>query len=254
MQWRRHHAEPSRPDVRGLQGGRSRRIGLVLGAGGAAGAAYHAGALLALQQDTGWDPRTADVIVGTSIGSIVASLLRAGLSTDDLAAWASGVEPLPAQAAARTLIDHISADPLRITVPRLSGMLGGISQVMPNARRLRPTQPGRPVNHAAPRVSSMLPAHSSSSEICTSIGPPTRCGCQRYAPTTGSGSCSGATSSPPLGTAIAASCAIPLLLRPVTHRQAPLHRWCHPLSDERRPARRRRRRGGHRDRPDVGPL
>ena len=63
--------------------GRRRRVGLVLGA---AGAADHAGALLALQQDTGWDPRTADVVVGTSTGSIVASLLRVGLSTDDLAA------------------------------------------------------------------------------------------------------------------------------------------------------------------------
>ena len=91
------HAEPTQPDIRDLQRGRGQRVGLVLGAGGAAGAAYHAGALLALQVDTGWDPRTADVIVGTSIGSIVASLLRAGLSTDDLAAWGSGVEPLPAR-------------------------------------------------------------------------------------------------------------------------------------------------------------
>ena len=54
----------------------ARWIGLVLGAGGTAGGAYHAGALLALQQDTGWDPRTADVVVGTSIGSIVASSPR----------------------------------------------------------------------------------------------------------------------------------------------------------------------------------
>ena len=46
----------------------------------------HAGALLALQHDTGWDPRTADIIVGSSSGSIVAALLRADLSTDDLAA------------------------------------------------------------------------------------------------------------------------------------------------------------------------
>ena len=83
---------------------------------------------MALQQDTGWDPRTADVVVGTSIGSIVASLFRAGLSTDDLAAWGSGVEPPPAGVAARTLIDHISADPLRMTIPRLTGMLVGLAR------------------------------------------------------------------------------------------------------------------------------
>lgn len=44
-------------------------IGLVLGAGGTTGAAFHAGTLLALQQDLGWDPNTADVIVGSSAGT-----------------------------------------------------------------------------------------------------------------------------------------------------------------------------------------
>ena len=53
-----------------------RRIGLVLGAGGMAGQAYHAGVLSALA-DGGWDPRSAEVIVGTSAGSISAALLRA---------------------------------------------------------------------------------------------------------------------------------------------------------------------------------
>ena len=47
------------------------------------------------------------------------------------------------------------------------------------------------------------------------VGPRPRCGFQRYAPAMGSGSCSGRDEHPPLGTAIAASCAIPLLLRPV---------------------------------------
>jgi NTE family protein len=55
------------------------RVGLVLGGGGVAGFAYHAAALAALQQRTGWDPRLARVIVGTSAGSGVASLLRGGV-------------------------------------------------------------------------------------------------------------------------------------------------------------------------------
>jgi NTE family protein len=63
------------------------RVGLVLGAGGVVGQAYHAGVLAVLAHDFGWDPRTADVIVGTSAGSITGTLLRLGVSPEDLAAW-----------------------------------------------------------------------------------------------------------------------------------------------------------------------
>lgn len=71
------------------------RIGLVLGAGGSTGEAYHLGVLTALAAATGWDPRTADVIVGTSAGSLVAALMRAGLHPDDLAADVLGQSPSP---------------------------------------------------------------------------------------------------------------------------------------------------------------
>lgn len=64
------------------------RIGLVLGAGGTVGQAYHAGVLAAIENDLGWDPRTADIIVGTSAGSVTGTLLRLGVSAFDLAAWA----------------------------------------------------------------------------------------------------------------------------------------------------------------------
>ena len=60
------------------------RIGLVLGAGGVVGHAFHAGVLAAVAEATGWDPRDADVIVGTSAGSVVGALLRAGASAPDL--------------------------------------------------------------------------------------------------------------------------------------------------------------------------
>ena len=59
------------------------KIGLVLGAGGVAGGAFHAGVLAALHDATGWDPRTASVIVGTSAGSIAGMALRGGLSAAD---------------------------------------------------------------------------------------------------------------------------------------------------------------------------
>lgn len=61
-------------------------IGLVLGAGGLTGQAFHAGVLTALEQDGGWDPRTADVVVGTSAGSTVGAWLRLGLTAHDYAA------------------------------------------------------------------------------------------------------------------------------------------------------------------------
>jgi NTE family protein len=55
------------------------RIGLVLGAGGVLGGAWLTGALHALAAETGWDPGSADYIVGTSAGSMVGALLACGV-------------------------------------------------------------------------------------------------------------------------------------------------------------------------------
>jgi NTE family protein len=63
--------------------GRPRR-GLVLGGGGTLGAAWSIGALCALQEATGWDPRTAETIIGTSAGSILGALLASGVSPTEL--------------------------------------------------------------------------------------------------------------------------------------------------------------------------
>ncbi len=62
------------------------RIGLALGGGGIAGYAFHAGVLGALQEKTGWDPRTAEVIIGTSAGSNIAALLRGSVSVSEMVA------------------------------------------------------------------------------------------------------------------------------------------------------------------------
>ena len=66
------------------------RVGLVLGAGGVVGAAWLIGALEALVAETGWDPSDADVIVGTSAGSVVGSLVADGIAPEYLAAYSSG--------------------------------------------------------------------------------------------------------------------------------------------------------------------
>jgi len=68
------------------------RVGLVLGGGGVAGAAYHAGALAAIEYDLGWDPQTADIVVGTSAGSPTGALLRLGVAASDLAALTVGAK------------------------------------------------------------------------------------------------------------------------------------------------------------------
>jgi NTE family protein len=68
---------------------RDAHVTLVLGAGGPVGHAFHAGVLAALHE-SGWDPREAACVVGTSAGAQVAALVRAGMSGSDLAARVTG--------------------------------------------------------------------------------------------------------------------------------------------------------------------
>ena len=66
------------------------RIGLVLGAGGVLGGAWLAGALAALTEATGWDPAEADVVVGTSAGSMIGALLAGGVPPWFMVAHSAG--------------------------------------------------------------------------------------------------------------------------------------------------------------------
>jgi NTE family protein len=65
--------------------------GLVLGAGGVLGAAWTIGALGAVQEQYGWDPREADVLIGTSAGSVLAAMLGSGISVEQLLNHQKGV-------------------------------------------------------------------------------------------------------------------------------------------------------------------
>jgi NTE family protein len=67
------------------------RRGLVLGGGGVLGASWMIGALSALRDALSWDPREADVIVGTSAGSVLAALLGSGVGVDSLLNHQRGV-------------------------------------------------------------------------------------------------------------------------------------------------------------------
>lgn len=77
----------ARPEVR------TPRRGIVLGGGGVLGAAWAVGALSALRQVHGFEPRDAEVILGTSAGAVLASLLGAGATTAELEAQERG-EPV----------------------------------------------------------------------------------------------------------------------------------------------------------------
>ena len=94
------------------------RIGLVLGGGGLTGGAFHAGVLSALAEAGSWDARDADVIVGTSVGSITATSLRVGMPPTDMLRRHLGQ---PLSSAAERLVSRMpggAADP-----PRAGGSL-----------------------------------------------------------------------------------------------------------------------------------
>ncbi len=96
------------------------RVALVLGAGGIVGQAYHAGVLAALENDLGWDPRTADLIVGSSAGSVTAALLRLGVPASDLAAWAVKA---PLSVRGSSVIGYLEGNREELTRPELRDWL-----------------------------------------------------------------------------------------------------------------------------------
>jgi NTE family protein len=93
----------------------ARRVGLVLGAGGTIGHAYHAGVLAALEDHLDWDARDAALVLGTSAGSVVGSALRAGIGARDLAARSTGdaLSPEAARLVARADAAAPGGVPLR---------------------------------------------------------------------------------------------------------------------------------------------
>jgi NTE family protein len=63
---------------------RTPRVGIVLGSGGVLGAAWMAGALVALQERLACPLGAADLIVGTSAGSVMAAALRCGFDAEQI--------------------------------------------------------------------------------------------------------------------------------------------------------------------------
>jgi NTE family protein len=67
-----------------------RKRALVLGCGAVAGAAWTIPTLDAVQRALDWDAREADVMIGTSVGAVLAALLAAGVGVDQLMACQRG--------------------------------------------------------------------------------------------------------------------------------------------------------------------
>ena len=130
------------------QHGPAPRRGLVLGAGGVLGAAWTVGALRALELATGWDPRTAEVVVGTSAGSVLAAFVGLGVSTEQMANHQRGVlvpgEPMveydydgQAPLPPRPRLGHLGSRQLLLQTarhPRHVPPLAAIASVLPPGR------------------------------------------------------------------------------------------------------------------------
>lgn len=192
------------------------RVGLVLGGGGRTGQAFHQGALSELERLTGWDARTAELVVGTSVGALVAAYLRGGFTAADQAA--------------RTLDRPLTPDG--------AALLAGLGPTLPLGRPVRARGLPRPANGRLlarglrhPRrtrpvavAAGLLPAGSVDSEAVVS-------GVRRLHPTgwppgllvtavrlrDGARVVFGAPDAPraPVADAVAASAALPGWFRPV---------------------------------------
>jgi NTE family protein len=94
-------------------------VGLVLGAGGVVGQAYQVGVLAALEREAHWDPRDADLIVGTSAGSVTGAAIRVGVPASDLAASTYGV---PMSRTGGALLKRIIPDESPLPVPSVTSL------------------------------------------------------------------------------------------------------------------------------------
>ena len=193
------------------------RIGLVLGAGGPVGHAFHAGALAAVERAFGWDPRHADLVVGTSAGAQVAALLRAGLSGADLAARAAG-DPL--SEAARAIAQHYVRPCPRTTdaSPQGSPWPASPHFLLQALRRPRNWRPGRIIAALLPAGRARLDAQAAGlREIFGEGWPEQETLITAVALDSGERVAFGSPGAPAIdiGTAVSCSSAVPGMYRPV---------------------------------------
>jgi len=191
-----------------------RDVAIVLGAGGPVGHAFHTGVLRALSEARGWDPREADLVVGTSAGAQVGALLRAGMTAEDLMRRVTG-EPMSkeGEAIARHWIrpshDAPRRSPWRPSSPRY------LREVMRRPWRARP---GRIVSALLPAGEvSMEPMIEGLRRVFGLDWPERALWITALCLHSGTRHVFGAAGHPEVcvGTAVAASGAVPSICRPV---------------------------------------
>jgi len=193
--------------------GRRKRLGLILGAGGITGGAWLAGTLSEIAAGTGWEPGTADLVVGTSAGAVFAALLAAGIPArrlrppDDLL-----TEDWPLRDLLRRE-SYAGAHALPALAPRSLGLLFA-AVATPGSSW---TRGSRLVNALAPRGRTPTEAIRRTVERSVPHGWVQHPACWIVATAYGSGRrvVFGRDRRADLATAVAASCAIPGVFGPV---------------------------------------
>ncbi len=197
------------------------RVGLVLGAGGVVGGAWLVGALHALASETGWDPGSAEYVVGTSAGAMIAGLSASGVAPWFMLAHSAGETP--------EAVDDEQAEP--VDASRSAGAVfrlhPGVPALGPGSWRLALASLARPYRYSpAAILAGWLPRGLISSEplketmrrVAGDGWPPHPnlwiMACDHD---TGRRVAFGRADAPPasLADAVAASCAIPGFYRPV---------------------------------------
>ncbi len=200
------------------------RIGLVFGAGGVLGAAWMTGALPSVQELLPRPLNDADVIVGTSAGSVIAAALRCRSSIEEMIAFQRGQAVGVLQHTGPSAVEHGPLPPrphLRVGSPPL--MLAGLlkpHRVHPSVSASAWLPRGR-AHHAGLRA--MVHAlHSHAREHIAPDGPPHWVDRPTWIVAvdydSGQRVVFGRADAPsaPLPDAVIASCSIPGWYRPVT--------------------------------------
>ncbi len=180
-------------------------VGLVLGGGGIAGYAFHCGALAALDR-AGFDPRTSPLVIGTSAGSIVAALLRAGVTAPAIRdRLLAGIDDPEEMARIRLLAGRSTQ-----AVPRIWAGPGSPGLALAEIRKGRDLRLTRLLTGLLPRGRLQLDPVSEPLETLYDHRWPEH---ELWIPATdlatGSRVVFGRDERPPVAEAVAASCALP---------------------------------------------
>ncbi|HZV51021.1 MAG TPA: patatin-like phospholipase family protein [Candidatus Dormibacteraeota bacterium] len=189
------------------------KVALVLGAGGVVGGAWLTGAMVALNASTGWSPVAADVVIGTSAGSVVAAFVAAGVAPRRLL---PGPPEEGLDAAPDWLRDLTRPGAYRFPwrLPTLRPGSIGLAR-----RALRERAPSRMISGLVPpgTVPTTVIETAVRRVVADGWAPHDACWIVACDYRTGDRVVFGRDDAPrpPLATAVAASCAIPGFFRPV---------------------------------------